>query len=90
MAYLENSEEYSMKDIDEVVIGYYLLQDQDEEKLFILEPSWFIISNNARIRISPERIGGTYRGLEYKKLNPSHYRHLFYHSYLFFSSQITN
>ena len=53
-----------MKDIDEIVIGYYLLQDQDEEKLFILEPSWFIISNNERLRISPERIGGTYRGLE--------------------------
>ena len=62
IAYLENNEDYSLKDIDEVVIGYYLTQDQ--EKLFLLEPCWFIISNNTSIRISPERIGGTYRGLE--------------------------
>ena len=64
IAYLENNEDYSMKDIDEVVIGYYLTQDQDEEKLFLLEPCWFIISNNTLKRITPERIGGTYRGLE--------------------------
>lgn len=64
MAYLENNEDYSIKDIDELVIGYYLTQDQNEEKLFLLEPSWFIISNNTWMRISPERIGGTYRGLE--------------------------
>jgi regulatory protein YycH of two-component signal transduction system YycFG len=64
VAYLENNEDYLMKDIDEVVIGYYLTQDQNAQKLFLLEPSWFIISNNMWTRISPERLGGTNRGLE--------------------------
>lgn len=64
ISYIESNEDYSMKDIDDVVIGYYLTLDQNEEKLFLLEPSWFIISNNSWMRISPERIGGTYRGLE--------------------------
>ncbi|MEK3764098.1 MULTISPECIES: YycH family regulatory protein [unclassified Solibacillus] len=50
----------SFKDIDEVVVGYYFAQDE----AFILEPSWFTISNDEWTRISPEYTGGIINGLE--------------------------
>lgn len=58
--YIRNTEDYSFKDIDEIVIGYYFTQNE----AFILEPSWFAISNNEWTRISPERTGGIIDGLE--------------------------
>lgn len=58
--YIRNTEDYSFKDIDEIVIGYYFTQNE----AFILEPSWFAISNNEWTRISPERKGGIIDGLE--------------------------
>lgn len=57
--YIRNTDD-SFKDIDEVVVGYYFAQDE----AFILEPSWFTISNNEWTHISPERTGGIIDGLE--------------------------
>lgn len=58
--YIRNSEKYSFKDIDEIVVGYYFTQNE----AFVLEPSWFVISNNVWTDISPERTGGIIDGLE--------------------------
>lgn len=63
IAHIKAMEDYPFDEIDEVVVGYYLMQNQEKE-LFILEPSWFVISNNVWTRISPERLGGAENGLE--------------------------
>lgn len=60
---LQNDEDSQMEDIDEIVFGYYLTQDQEED-LFLLDPSWFSISNNEPTRILPEHLGGIDHGLE--------------------------
>ena len=60
---LQNDEDSQMEDIDEIVFGYYLTQDQEED-LFLLDPSWFSISNNEWTRILPEHLGGIDHGLE--------------------------
>ena len=61
--YIRNIEDYPFEEIDEVVVGYHLMQDKTQD-LFLLEPSWFIISNNDWTRISPESLGGSENGLE--------------------------
>ncbi|MER2038175.1 MAG: two-component system activity regulator YycH [Solibacillus sp.] len=69
--HIRSMEDYSLDEIDEIVVGYYLMQDQnqDEEQIqdrdvFLLEPSWFIISNDDWTRISPDKLGGSENGLE--------------------------
>ncbi|MGN7477717.1 YycH family regulatory protein [Solibacillus silvestris] len=62
--YILTMEDYPFKEVDEVVVGYYLMQDKEDEKVFILEPSWFAISNNESTHISPELAGGITDGLE--------------------------
>ncbi|MFJ7668973.1 YycH family regulatory protein [Lysinibacillus sp. NPDC097195] len=52
-----------LSDIDEISIGYYLTQDENL-KLFTLEPSWFIIRNGSWILLTPEMLGGVKNGLE--------------------------
>ncbi|WP_274308641.1 YycH family regulatory protein [Solibacillus daqui] len=59
--YLRNSKDYSFDEVDEIVVGYYLMQNPDS---YILDPSWFIISDNVWTRITPEQIGGVMNGLE--------------------------
>ncbi|ATP42293.1 hypothetical protein CSE16_21005 [Solibacillus sp. R5-41] len=61
--YLKNKEVQPFDEIDEIIIGYHLMQDT-KQGLFLLEPSWFIISNNVWTRISPEQLGGANDGLE--------------------------
>ncbi|MEK4427570.1 YycH family regulatory protein [Solibacillus sp. FSL K6-1523] len=61
--YIKNMDDQPFDEIDEVIVGYHLKQDT-EKGLFLLDPSWFIISNNEWTRISPEQLGGTNDGLE--------------------------
>ncbi|MEG0381147.1 MAG: two-component system activity regulator YycH [Kurthia sp.] len=61
--YLKNMEDQPFDEIDEIIVGYHLMQDA-KKGLFLLEPSWFIISNNVWTRISPEQLGGANDGLE--------------------------
>ena len=61
--HLQNDEDLKFEDIDEIVVGYYLTRDQEKD-IFLLEPSWFFISNNDWTHISPEFLGGTNYGLE--------------------------
>lgn len=61
--YLKNMKDQPLDEIDEIIVGYHLLQDT-EKGLYLLEPSWFMISNNVWTRISPEQLGGTHDGLE--------------------------
>ncbi|MGG1215812.1 two-component system activity regulator YycH [Micromonospora provocatoris] len=52
-----------LSDIDEIAVGYYLTQDENL-RLFTLEPSWFIIRNGSWILVTPEMLGGVKNGLE--------------------------
>mgnify|MGYP003560632412 CR=1 FL=1 len=49
--------------IEDVVIGYLLIQDQNT-RLFVLEPNWFVISGNSWSRITPPSEGSVNIGLE--------------------------
>ncbi|HSO57093.1 MAG TPA: two-component system activity regulator YycH [Paenisporosarcina sp.] len=55
--------EIDFNNVDELTPGYYLTRD-DEKSLLILEPSWFYLSNNQWIRLSPKDLGGGQSGLE--------------------------
>lgn len=59
--YVRSLEDYPFNEIDEIVVGYYLMQSPDA---YILDPSWFVISNNTWMRITPEQLGGAMSGLE--------------------------
>lgn len=52
-----------LSDVDEIAVGYYLTQDENL-RLFTLEPSWFIIRNGSWILLTPEMLGGVKNGLE--------------------------
>lgn len=49
--------------IEDVVIGYLLIQDQNTS-IFVLEPNWFVISGNSWSRITPPSEGSVNSGLE--------------------------
>ncbi len=61
--YLKNMKDQPFDEIDEIIVGYSLVQDI-KKGIFLLEPSWFIISNNVWTRILPEQLGGANDGLE--------------------------
>lgn len=61
--HIQTLKDYPFKEVDEVVVGYYLIQDEKQD-LFILEPSWFAITNNVWTRLIPERVEGDENGLE--------------------------
>lgn len=63
---VSNIEEYSeleLEEIDDLVIGYYLVQS-DNSRLFVLEPSWFAISGSNWTRLTLDTVGGYAYGLE--------------------------
>ena len=49
--------------IDDLVIGYYLVQDENTS-FFILQPSWFVVSGSSWTRLTPQEQGGVVNGLE--------------------------
>ncbi len=53
----------ALADIDEIVLGYYLTQNQ-ELNIFTFEPCWFVIRNGSWIKLTPEVLGGVKNGLE--------------------------
>lgn len=62
MNYLHNQNLAKVK-IDEVFVGYHLAKDPSTN-VFILEPSWFALSEGNWIRITSDTAGGDTRGLE--------------------------
>lgn len=59
--YVRNSEDYNFEEVDEIVMGYHLIQNPDA---YIFDPSWFVISNNDWTHITPDQLGGAMNGLE--------------------------
>lgn len=59
---IKNLENIVLPDIDDIVVGYYLTQDENE--LFFLEPSWFVIHKGNWLLLTPEMLGGVENRLE--------------------------
>lgn len=62
LTYLEK-QNLSFYEVNDIVLGYYLIQNQNS-RLFVLEPSWFVLSGNSWTRIAPNAVGGAIDGLE--------------------------
>lgn len=60
---LKNANNIALLDIEELVLGYYLTQNQ-ELNIFTFEPCWFVIRNGTWIKLTPEVLGGVKNGLE--------------------------
>lgn len=54
----------TLKDIDELMLGYYLTPDPIKPKVYSLEPSWFVIQKGSWARLTTEPQGGAQVGLE--------------------------
>ena len=61
--YINSQEELEIDEIDDIIVGYYLLQNENS-RLFTLEPSWFLLTENSWSRLTSERLGGDEYGLE--------------------------
>ena len=61
--YIERHPELDLSKIDDIVVGYDLTHNSDS-RLFILEPSWFVIIGNTSKRIPTKPVGGDEYGLE--------------------------
>ena len=59
--YVRNSQDFNFEEVDEVVMGYDLIQNPNA---YIFDPSWYVISNNVVKRITPDQLGGAMNGLE--------------------------
>jgi len=62
VSYLQNQNLSNLK-VDEVFVGYHLEKDPSTN-VFVLEPSWFALSEGNWIRITTDLVGGTANGLE--------------------------
>lgn len=60
VAHIQNNPELDYNAVDELVVGYYLMQNQNL-RFYTLEPSWFALSNGIWTRIV---LGGAEDGLE--------------------------
>ncbi|MBE1556497.1 YycH family regulatory protein [Sporosarcina limicola] len=60
---LRASETVDLDTVEEIIPGYFMKHDR-EQRLFIMEPSWFYLANGTWIRFSPELSGGEQVGLE--------------------------
>lgn len=50
-------------EVDDIRIGYDLTRDE-EKQLLVLEPAWYVVTNNEAQRITDSSIGGDFIGLE--------------------------
>ena len=61
--YINSQEELEIDEIEDILVGYYLLQNENS-LLVTLEPSWFLLTENSWSRLTSERLGGDEYGLE--------------------------
>ena len=59
---METYKKFVLSDIDDLVVGYYLSQDENE--LFSLEPNWFVMYKGSWVLVTPDMLGGAENRLE--------------------------
>ncbi len=61
---IKRSKNINLESLDEIYLGYYFSQRNENESVYNLEPSWFGIINGNWVRLTPEMLGGDEYGLE--------------------------
>ena len=59
---MQRYKKFVLEDIDDLVIGYYL--SQDEHELFALEPNWFVLYKGNWVLVTADMLGGAENRLE--------------------------
>lgn len=59
-----NQSNLHLDDIEDIVLGYYLTENEGSNLLYTLEPSWFAVQEGSGVKLTSEMLGGTGNGLE--------------------------
>lgn len=64
LAFLQNKKSFKPELLEEMILGYRMERDSDENKLILLEPAWFYRYAKTWGQITMEDLGGLQHGLE--------------------------
>ncbi len=64
LEYLQNKRDFKPELLDELILGYRMERDSDENKLILLEPAWFYRYDRTWEQITMDDLGGPVHGLE--------------------------
>jgi regulatory protein YycH of two-component signal transduction system YycFG len=62
--FLQKREGFKIDLLEELSLGYRMEKDSDEQRLIVLEPTWFYRYNKTWEQVTMEDLGGLKRGLE--------------------------
>lgn len=60
----QNEENFKPELLDQMILGYQMERDSEEQRLILLEPTWFYRYDNVWRQIPMEELGGPRHGLE--------------------------
>jgi regulatory protein YycH of two-component signal transduction system YycFG len=64
LEFIQNTKNFKPSLLEEIVLGYRMERDTDENRLIVLEPTWFYRYNKSWKQITMEDLGGMQHGLE--------------------------
>ena len=64
LEYLKSRKSFKPELLEQLVLGYRMARNTDENKLILLEPAWFYRYNQSWGQITKEDLGGLLHGLE--------------------------
>ncbi|MDP4162566.1 MAG: two-component system activity regulator YycH [Bacillota bacterium] len=64
LAYLQSQKHLKPEMLEDMVLGYRMERDSEEQKLILLEPTWFYLYNKSWGEITMDELGGWKHGLE--------------------------
>ncbi|WP_251554432.1 YycH family regulatory protein [Neobacillus muris] len=64
LTYLQNKNNFKPELLEQLVLGYTMEREDEENRLILLEPAWFYRYNNTWGQITMEQLGGPAYGLE--------------------------
>jgi regulatory protein YycH of two-component signal transduction system YycFG len=62
--FLKNKKNFKSGLLEEMVLGYRMERDSEQNKLIVLEPAWFYRYDKTWGQITMEDLGGLQHGLE--------------------------
>ncbi|WP_462410063.1 YycH family regulatory protein [Neobacillus sp. Marseille-QA0830] len=64
LSYLQSNKNFKPELLEQLVLGYRMEREAEENRLVLLEPAWFYRYNNTWGQITMEELGGPANGLE--------------------------
>lgn len=64
LEFLKNKKDFKPELLEELVLGYRMERDTEENKLILLEPAWFYRYNQTWEQVTMKELGGVKHGLE--------------------------